>query len=113
MIAAALAVAAVANLAAAVVAQAAGGDSDLDPLAYVVNFGILGIATVLWIRRSIRPGADVVDADARTARAEARAEAAETRERQLEQNLRDAVVPAMTRFTESAVRLLDRIGGPA
>lgn len=86
----------------ALVAAAGGDATAADPLiGYVLNFGILGVVTVLWITNRIKTAADVT-------KAEARAEAAEARERNLNDALRADVVPAMTRFTDVATRILDK-----
>lgn len=84
------------------VLAAAGDSAAADPLiGYVLNFGVLGVVTVLWITNRIKTAGDV-------AKAEARAEAAENRERTLNDTIRVDVVPAMVRFTDTATRILDR-----
>lgn len=90
---------------AAVLAQTAGGDggNGLGSLALLLNYGILGIVTLLWLTGRI-------ETPKRGDAAERRAEAAEARERELELVLRTEVVPALTRFTEVAGRILDRQG---
>lgn len=84
----------------AVVAQEA--NPSLEPLVgYILNFGILGVFTVLWLLGKIKTAGDVT-------KAEARADKAEQAKADLEESLRTDVVPAMTRFTDVASRILDR-----
>lgn len=78
----------------------AGAIADAGDLVGLLNYGILGILFVLWLRRSIRTAGEVAEADARTTKAESRAEAAEARERALYESIRSDVVPAMTRITD-------------
>lgn len=65
-----------------------------------VNYGVLGALFVLWLTRRIRAAGEVDEANARTAAAITRAEAAEERERALYESLRADVVPAMTRIAD-------------
>lgn len=83
--------------------------SGLDPLtSYLLNFGILGVMTTLWLTGIIRTKGEVQRAEARADRAEARADAAEQARSELEASVRNDVVPSMTRFTDVASRILDR-----
>lgn len=72
-----------------------------DVFGYLLNYGVLGILTILWLIGRIRTGADV-------AAATKRAEDAEQRERDMQNALRTEVVPALVRFTDTAARILDR-----
>lgn len=86
-----------------VLASAGDGGSGLGDVAILLNYGVLGVFTLLWLTGRI-------EGPKRADRAELRAEAAEARERELQKTLRDEVVPAMLRFTETATRILDRGG---
>lgn len=80
------------------------GDVGIDPgILGLVNLGVLGVFTVAWLRGWVKTGADY--AEQRT-----RAEAAEQRERDMQNALRTEVVPAMLRFTDTASRVLERDG---
>lgn len=75
-----------------------------DLVGYLLNYGILGVLTLLWLTGM------VVNATLYKA-AVARAEAAEQREREMQTALRAEVVPALVRFTDTATRILDRDAG--
>lgn len=83
-----------------VAATASDGNGGPDVVGYVLNYGVLGVITALWLAGRIKTGADVLAAVAR-------AEAAEARERELNNVIRADVVPALTRVTELGARLLD------
>lgn len=95
--------------AAAVSAQVAGGTGGADVAITLLNYGVLGALVVLLLTGRLRRSAEVDEANGRTAAAEARAVAAETRERELERTMRESVVPAMVRFTDNAVTILGRL----
>lgn len=78
-----------------------GGATSGDVLGYLLNYGVLGLFAVLWLTNRIKTAADVT-------KAEARAEAAEARERALNDTLRTETMPALVRFTDTATRILDR-----
>jgi hypothetical protein len=80
------------------------GGSDLGELAVLINYGVLGIVTLLWLLGRI-------ETPKRADQAEARALAAEQRERDLNATLRTDVVPALVQFTAAATRILDRDAG--
>lgn len=75
-----------------------GGGSDL---ALLLNYGVLGLVTILWLTGRL-------ETPKRADKAEERAAAAEGRLEALEESLRRDVVPAMTRMTEVGARILDR-----
>lgn len=79
-----------------------------DPIAALLNFGVLGLVAVLFITRRIITVGELDAARAATAAAEARAVAAETRERELERTVREEVVPAMVNVTNVASAILAR-----
>lgn len=81
-------------------AAAPDGGTGAGELVGFVNYGVLGALFVLWLTRRIRTAGEVDEANARTAAAVARAEAAEARERALYESLRADVVPAMTRIAD-------------
>lgn len=87
----------------AAIAQAAPSDPIVSGIALLLNYGILGLVTILWLTGRI-------ETPKRGDAAERRAEASEAREHELELMLRTEVVPALTRFTEVAGRILDRQG---
>lgn len=98
---------------AGLLAQAAEGETAAaigDALG-LVNYGILGVLFYLWVTRRIATAGEVRDADARTVKAEERAEAAEARERALADVTRAELVPAVVRFTDTAARMLENRGG--
>lgn len=78
-----------------------GGSPDVTALVGLINYGVLGALTILWLARRIVTAGEL-------AQAVARAEAAETRERELERAFRAELVPAVIRFTDTATRVLER-----
>lgn len=67
----------------------------------LLNYGVLGVFAVLLVLGRI-------EGPKRADKAEARAEAAEERERALHHEIRAEVIPAMIRWTETAARVLER-----
>lgn len=80
---------------------AAEGSDGIGEFAILFNYGVLGVVTLLWLLGRI-------ETPRRGDTAEARAEAAEERERHMQDTMRGEVIPALIRFTETATRLLDR-----
>lgn len=83
------------------IADAGGGSANY--VAILFNYGVLGVVTILWLLGKI-------ETPRRAEIAEARATAAETRERAMQDTLRNEVVPALVRFTDTATRILERDG---
>lgn len=77
------------------------GSGGIGDFAILLNYGVLGIVTLLWLTGRI-------ETPKRGDKAEERATAAEARERELQDVLRHEVVPALVRFTETGSRILDR-----